>query len=318
MRAIDLLDIQLELMRKWEGESGKKIASLAFARFRKQGMIDEMVMDDEFIESFPYSQAEVLNRAKSYWVTANMCDLLEAAVPRFEAQPIRPQDIPSKYGFVWFDKPVPFSEEPSFNIGDGSMIFAKPRAIQWQYESYGDQLPPIPMLPQDEGYGTLIVTVYLDLEYWITDTVDYTIEDLRAFYGPVIMSWMINISVSEIPTNHLEERTLMALWTLMQQRIALVSGQRGDRASERRIRRYSDMDNEVQVIELRRPVARKAIDDPFAEAPVWSHQWIVDGHWRWQYYPSLDSHRQIWIAPYVKGPEDRPLIIKDKVYKLKR
>jgi hypothetical protein len=46
----------------------------------------------------------------------------------------------------------------------------------------------------------------------------------------------------------------------------------------------------------------------------WSHRWVVRGHWREQWYPSEGVHRLIWIEAFVKGPEDRPLIIKDTVF----
>ena len=50
----------------------------------------------------------------------------------------------------------------------------------------------------------------------------------------------------------------------------------------------------------------------------WTHRWLVDGFWRSQWFPSLGRHRQIWISPYVKGPEDLPLVIKKRYYKWDR
>jgi hypothetical protein len=41
---------------------------------------------------------------------------------------------------------------------------------------------------------------------------------------------------------------------------------------------------------------------------------MVRGHWRNQWYPSLNAHRQRWISPYVKGPEDEELVLKDRVW----
>jgi hypothetical protein len=34
----------------------------------------------------------------------------------------------------------------------------------------------------------------------------------------------------------------------------------------------------------------------------------VNGHVRAQWYPSEQAHRLIWIAPYLKGPEDAPML----------
>lgn len=47
------------------------------------------------------------------------------------------------------------------------------------------------------------------------------------------------------------------------------------------------------------------------------HQWMVRGHWRKQWYPSIQANRPIFIAPYIKGPEGAPLLTGDKVYRAK-
>ena len=46
------------------------------------------------------------------------------------------------------------------------------------------------------------------------------------------------------------------------------------------------------------------------------HRWLVSGHFRNQWYRSEQTHKVIWIAPYVKGPDDAPL--KPTVYKVSR
>ncbi len=43
-----------------------------------------------------------------------------------------------------------------------------------------------------------------------------------------------------------------------------------------------------------------------------SHRWLVRGHVREQWYPSEKKHHAIFIPPYVKGPDGKPLIIKPK------
>jgi len=60
------------------------------------------------------------------------------------------------------------------------------------------------------------------------------------------------------------------------------------------------------VVVLRRQSDRHRAD---AEGgPVeWSHQWIVRGHWRKQFYPKAGRNVPIFIAPYIKGPADKPM-----------
>lgn len=52
----------------------------------------------------------------------------------------------------------------------------------------------------------------------------------------------------------------------------------------------------------------------------YSHRWIVQGHWRNQPYKENGEtvHKVIWIAPYVKGPDDKPLIFKRRAFEFTR
>ena len=44
------------------------------------------------------------------------------------------------------------------------------------------------------------------------------------------------------------------------------------------------------------------------------HRWMVSGHWKQQPYgPNSSLRKRIWIAPYVQGPADKPLVITDHV-----
>jgi hypothetical protein len=65
----------------------------------------------------------------------------------------------------------------------------------------------------------------------------------------------------------------------------------------------------VRVIELRRREHdnREHDESSGSDGPAWQYQWIVSGHWRRQYYPSSKAHKPRYIAPYVKGPADKPL-----------
>lgn len=107
-----------------------------------------------------------------------------------------------------------------------------------------------------------------------------------------------------------------AFFTLVSQRVATCDRRRPDRAARRRAARMGMVSTDVQVIDLRRT---EPTTKPSAENPVdWSHRWVVDGHWRNQYLPSSKAHRPTWIAPYVKGPDDKPLVVRKRTYKWSR
>lgn len=64
----------------------------------------------------------------------------------------------------------------------------------------------------------------------------------------------------------------------------------------------------VTFIVLRRPEKRRHPSDESPNQTEWKHRWLVSGHLRAQWYPSEQAHRLIWIAPYLKGPEDAPML----------
>lgn len=48
----------------------------------------------------------------------------------------------------------------------------------------------------------------------------------------------------------------------------------------------------------------------------WQRRWMVRGHWRLQPYgPQKSLRKPIWIDPYVKGPEDKPLDVRPTVWR---
>jgi hypothetical protein len=117
---------------------------------------------------------------------------------------------------------------------------------------------------------------------------------------------------------------VLGLWSFIQaffrlagQRIVLRERTQGDRKSRRRMARVQPDNDGVLVVKLRRPANPK---HGSGESDVdWAQRWIVGGHWRNQWYPSVEEHRQIWIAPHVKGPDDKPLVLhSDRVYEFVR
>lgn len=101
-----------------------------------------------------------------------------------------------------------------------------------------------------------------------------------------------------------------ALCYLLRQRVAEETVAHVDRAARRRMAREGKEPPPVRVIAIRGASAHGGGDG----SREYVHRWIVRGHWRRQWYPSIQSHRPIWITPYVKGPEDAPLLGGEKVY----
>ncbi len=108
----------------------------------------------------------------------------------------------------------------------------------------------------------------------------------------------------ETPVSDLEcERTLClfgAMMLFMEQRILMQAEERPSRAARRRVA-SPDAARIVHVVMLRRPAGNQRARNEHG-AVDWACRWIVSGHWRQQWYPAVQAHQPIWIAPYVKGP----------------
>lgn len=88
----------------------------------------------------------------------------------------------------------------------------------------------------------------------------------------------------------------------------------------RGFRRHPDLSSAdaaqtVSVVGLRRDTER-AVHAYNAESVAWRHKWWVSGHFRAQWVPSTQSHRTTWIAPYIKGKPDAPML--NHVYTVKK
>jgi len=55
-----------------------------------------------------------------------------------------------------------------------------------------------------------------------------------------------------------------------------------------------------------RPLEPRDKQFQYEESP-YTCRWIVSGHFRRQFYPSTNSHKLIFISPYIKGPDDAPM-----------
>jgi hypothetical protein len=101
-------------------------------------------------------------------------------------------------------------------------------------------------------------------------------------------------------------RALLCMAAFLNSHVVSVDKRRAaDENTKWRGRRIGDPSS-LNVVTLRSEV-REAVAVERGEGPQWKQRWLVRGHLRAQWYPSTKSHQVIWIAPYLKGPEDAPL-----------
>lgn len=82
------------------------------------------------------------------------------------------------------------------------------------------------------------------------------------------------------------------------------------RLVDRRGRKRTQLD-QITYVSIRR--ANRSETTEGGPGRSYSHRWVVRGHWRRQWYPSQDRHIPIWITDHVAGPEDKPIVRRDKI-----
>lgn len=116
-----------------------------------------------------------------------------------------------------------------------------------------------------------------------------------------------------------DRRWLAALWLLASQPLAESVVGPAPRAARRRSDR-ARLPSDVRIVNLRRAATPRE-PSPGTEHGThrkYSHRFIVDGFWRQQACgPNWSQHRPVWIAPFIKGPKDKPLKVRETVKVLK-
>jgi hypothetical protein len=247
------------------------------------------------------------------FVAAEMCELVNHAREGFEPEPMLKEDFIVPWGFVYFEEPLYVLDRNQKPVSMG--------AFSWG---------PVGHSLDDEGYGEGVVITFFSSAWAVKDgfhefhlkaMADFGAPELQIVHiAPVLFGIDPELESTDEngnPTGAKEWwQTIQTCLRLMQQHISERKAERPPRAARRRAESAGKKETDVMVIRLRRAHVEHATGET-KEIP-WSHQWIVNGHWRNHYYPKLKTHRQIWIHPYVKGPEDRPLVYKRRAYQWDR
>jgi hypothetical protein len=256
---------------------------------------------------------DCFGKAELYWVSPEMTDVIIALAPSI---PDCLPQAPVPDAFVMFAKPIPGTDAET-----GDTIFTS--AILWGTINMYRIGPCIAA----ETYA------WRDLVGLYRGLTPQQQEQFREMYPNRLMptggsEWPLDAMASEFKSlpmesetqqaSILEDRKLLAtFWALASQRIVVETTERpGGRAAARQAQREGRQPDEVRVIRLREPTARTPSG---TQSDVeWSHRWVVGSHWRNQWYAKENTHRPKLIEAYVKGPEDKPLKVRETVRALIR
>jgi hypothetical protein len=225
-----------------------------------------------------------LNRADVYYITPGIGDLLFDTATALPDATIRPDSLPSRDGWLWLADPLVTDHPPAL------------QALQWSTIRRSDGGP-------DWTQDGLAITGYAPGS------------------PPVFYQWAI-LEFGAAPAGGFDVNwpvfLLATFGQFVRQRI-LTSERRPvlNRGLSRRLATTFGHTPEVRVIQLRHADPAHTTPPANSRGVEWSCQWIVRGHWRMQ--PVKDGRREArWIMPYVKGPPDKPIRVRRRLFNVAR
>ncbi|HYQ84111.1 MAG TPA: hypothetical protein VEP28_08935 [Rubrobacter sp.] len=262
--------------------------------------------------------AGIIGQAEPIFITREMEDLTRSAMQSFNpGEEVRPSDFFLRNGMALLEKQYLAKDAAGFDTGW--------RAVTWRYVE----------LPVEEVGVENSPSLEIILWWEVAEDDEWNMEHpeqvkaARQMYESWGMRWAI-MHATLVPLSYMSDLRHMsqegdpeATWLtfvrvfnrLMQERIVLKTRMRPHRAIRRAASRLGlEEVKDIVVCELRRARPR-GYEWPETEQEVhYSHRFLVQGHWRNQWYPSEGRHKQKWISPYIKGPEDKPFVDKQRVW----
>jgi hypothetical protein len=326
----DALDAMTDVYKFWHSDMGRqyargfltdrevKIASGKYVGAARKALIASP--DPEWDRNVDPAQAEVARDLKAnemvelyrdmdtrfgamafnsdpIYVDPDVWTLVKAAAETWHGEPLHPSDLPTQAGFLLLPEPMTFKDVWGKSIAI--------RAINWH---------PMEYVVRSEEDGSVLGTergILMAFYHATRDRDDYS-EPGESSVSPWLlvhaMPWFF--SKGEESGERYEGfdigMRLQVCWRMMQQEIAVTDRRQPGGQFAKRAKRL-DIEKRVVVVTLRRP--KQDVEHDEVRAVDWAKRWVVSGHWRRQWYATLQTHRLIWIAPFVKGPDDKPLVI---------
>lgn len=243
-----------------------------------------------------------------WWISDEMTDLISFAAPDFPSHRLQADDFDDLCGIVLFSHPI-----KSKRVLDD---------VESSFCVSGMSWTPSEIVDQSTGKKAL----GLSITTWSRIADDHVFSRRGMSWYPISATyWLLGKTPNELygdPTESnwaLEDCSrLMTMRMLATQTgIAETTERRLTRHERKRSERSGATISPIKIVNVRG--LRSAGGHGEAEGNVeWSHRWMVGGHWRNQPFgPERAQRRPVWVAPYVKGPADKPLVVKETIKVLK-
>lgn len=307
------LDCQMDWVSFWTSPPGENLfraiaEGISEQRLEKGERYADLVARHEYSE-LALNIMPLLNAECYYW-SREMLNLVTFAAKSLpDSWSLMRQHIPSVSGFFYLAKAV-----------EGIKVAFAWNVLSVDPEDMAAEKIEKAMvihLPRSDGsipdFNALSFTTFIrhpDPHFpkpLPTRTFLYVGESLQDWKVSIVRhAGEINADAKEWEPFYDDLRLFGTMLSFIQQRIMVSTRLTVSRATRKRaMRAYRLSEPDVNVVKLRAVVARKHEGE--GEPVEWQCRWIVRGHWRDQWYPSMKKNQPIFISPYIKGPEDKPL-----------
>jgi hypothetical protein len=350
-----VLDLQLELSDWFQTDKGLRFGAGFFVSAYKNPVDEYEAKNNQWKDEedarrngrrWSHRMSSALFNAEPVSVDRDMMTVVKAAVSGFQPEPLQPTDLITPHGLLVLPESMSITDPGGKRLTWRLCLWFPYQRVKAEGTESDSGIHMVLFHdrkdPDDIDMAELETWVRRNGERFTTDflpthVVDWswgetlsaaashaTVMDM-SYSGdegqPIVDTDGAGIEVhsmtkpSSAKTGQEVHQQVQGIWRLLMQHIAVRNSVAPNRQERKRTARLPQ--HNITFVRLRRPESEREPGEP--TTVHWSHRWLVGGHWRNQWYPSLGMHRQIWISPYVKGPEELPLVAnKGRVFRLDR
>lgn len=307
-RAARLASTRRSLMTLWSGPAAMPLALdlMGIGGPPSQGNLD-------FAGVVIRNQFDSARTAELFLADEDMCALIDTAALSMPDQVLRIDDPLSPSGMVGFSTPL------ADRTGQGEALAIQ--AISWRHLEDGD---PVLNQPESGAKPSVLITAWVSTSDVAADQGGQPAPGTSRWLPSATVMWEIGSEIGvayggrrDVPTGTpgFYQQISAAFWTLAKQPRLTERVEQAPARPERRRFARAGIERPEEPVHVIRISRRDSLAPSGEHRHVqWQHQWMVRGHWKRVWLPSTQSHRQQWIAPYRKGPEDKPLIGGERVF----
>lgn len=255
-----------------------------------------------------------INQSPLYAVEEEVAALIQVGAESMPEQKLLQSDLPSRSGMLLLPRPVGVLDK-NLNVYPISGVFWLPAV--GESVDRGERNP---------GIMTVHFTTNNDLA-----RDDYEWPKVHPDFPPLTILHIMFLPfgtemVTETGTAPEADASirrfikhLQSFWAFVQQKVVEVETTQMPRPIRKRAEKQDRKVSELKVVRLRRLARESVKPAPEGGKEIhWSHRWVVRGHWRNQFYASLNDHRAVWIYPFIKGPTEKPLRMRKTIFDVRR